>query len=163
MNSSRFRIVVALALLALAWLAADWYFSDEQKLRRRLAHIQKLVAKSPAESDIAGLATARKLSDVFADPFSVSAEPEGYSSSDRQALIGGIHSYRSRTSTLVLEITGEQIFLDDAGTGANTFFTARFLTDLGDLRGAEQYDTRIHWVKQSGEWMISDVKITAPR
>lgn len=161
MTSRPLQTLAAAAALIGLLLTANWYFSTEQKISRRLQRIQKLVAKIPTESDLSGLAKARSLSEMFAEPFTISARPEDYSTSDRQTLIRGIHQYRSRSSTLAMEITGQQIFLDATGDGANSFFTVRFLADLDDLRGADQYDVRIHWRDEDGTWQISDVQVSA--
>ena len=159
MSSRPVQVVVALAVIAGLFLTASWYWSDEQKIARRLQRIQKLVAKSPAESDLAGLAAARSLAEIFAEPFTVTVDPEGYSTSDRRTLMSGIHSFRERSSTLIMEITGRQTFLDENRDGANSFFTVRFLTGLSDLAAADQYDVRIHWRKEDGGWMIGDVRV----
>jgi len=161
MASRPAQLVAAITLLVGVWLAFDWYMSDERKIHRRLEHIQRLVAKTPAESDLAGLGSARKIAEQFAEPFAVRADPEGYSATDRRTLIGGIHQYRSRSSALVMEISGEQIFLDQNDSGANSFFTARFISDLSDLRSADRYDVRIHWVHSNKGWLIDDVQVSA--
>ena len=62
-------------------------------------------------------ATIRSISEIFAEPFSIAADPEGYTTSDRRTLISGIHQYRSRSSTLVMEVSGEETFLDGQGGG----------------------------------------------
>jgi hypothetical protein len=154
------KLLAAIAALVSIWAAASWYLSDEQKIHRRLQRIQKLVAKSPTESELAGLAVARSLAGMFAQPFSVTTEPVGYSTSDRGSLVSGIHQYRSRSSTLVMEISGEQIFLDAEGDGANSFFSARFLAGISDLQTAEQHDVRIHWLRHDGKWLINDVQVS---
>jgi hypothetical protein len=161
MISRPIQLVIAALLLVAGWLALDWYMSDEQRIHRRLQRMQSLVAKSPAESDLAGLGTARKISAMFADPFVVRTDPEGYSATDRRTLISGIHQYRSRSGTLVMEISGEEIYLDRETHGANSFFSARFITDISDLRTAETYDVRIHWVDADGEWMIDNIQVSA--
>ena len=163
MISRPIQIAVAMALLVALWFAFGWYTSAEQQIHRRTQHMQRLVAKTPRENDVAGLATAKKIADLFAEPFTVRTDPEGYSATDRRTLIAGIHQYRSRSLTLVMEISGEEIYVDEAGTGANSFFTARFLNDLTDLRRAERYDVRIHWIRSDGDWLIDDVQVSNAR
>lgn len=153
--SSRFaRVLLAVALVLGVYLFSAWYFSDVQRIHRRLSQIQRLVAKTPAESDLAAFAAARKISDLFADPFEARAEPAGYVAANRQQVASGIHQYRSRSTSLVMEIIDEQIFLDAEGVGANSFFTARFLSGLRDLTSAEHYDCKLHWTKVDGDWLI---------
>ena len=154
------RALFVVAIVLGVWLLSDWYFSDTQRIRRRLSEIQRLVAKSPAESDLAAFAAARRLSELFAEPFEARAEPAGYSTADRTQVASSVHQYRSRSTTLVMEILDEQIFLDAEGVGANSFFTARFLTDLGDLATSEQYDCKLHWIKAEGEWLIDHAQVT---
>ena len=160
MNVRLLRALVAVATVAAGWLLVNWYLSDERQIERRLTRIQRLVAKTPAESDLAALAAARAISETFSEPFEIRVEPAGHSTSDRSSLIGNVHQYRARSSALAMEISGLQLFFDTQKAGANTFFSARFIADIGDLVGEESYDFRIHWTKRDGDWLIDDVLVS---
>ena len=96
MSPRLLRGLIAVAALVGVWLAIDWYTSDTRQIRRQLGRIQKTVAKTPAESDLAGFAKARAISELFTEPFTAKAEPEGYATTDRASLASAIHQYRSR-------------------------------------------------------------------
>jgi hypothetical protein len=153
--------VLAGALVAIvAWVAISWYVAPERQIGRRLRRVQRLVAKAPGESDIAGLAAARSLSELFADSFTVRAEPRGFSLTDRQSLAAAVHRYRRRATTVVMEISDTQFFFDDTRSSANTYFSARFISDLGDLASEERFDFRVHWIDTDRGWAIDNVLVS---
>ena len=154
-------IVAGVALLA----AAGWFFfwrdSDERRIQGTVSEIQRLVARSPAESDLAALASARKIALYFTDPFSVVAEPVGFRTRDRRSLIGAIHQYRSRSRTLYMRVYDEDLRLDASRQRATLDLVAEFVNDLGDVAGAERYPMTIHWLKTDDDWRIESVELSA--
>jgi sugar phosphate isomerase/epimerase len=157
------KALLFLALLAGGWLALDWYRSDERQIRRQLGKLQRLAARSPAESDLAALAQAAEIAAFFVDPFRVVVEGEGIATSDRRELIAAIHRYRMRSPTLVVQIGEEQVFVDQAGAGANVFLVARFLADLGDLARDRPYRVRLHWSRHDSRWRVDAADVEAIR
>jgi hypothetical protein len=158
-NRAARRLLVGLALVLVAWGLLAWHRSDTRRIRRNLSRIQRLVAKAPGEGDLAGLAKARKIADLFSDPFDVRAEPVGFGTTDRGRLISGIHQYRSRSETLLMQVSGEELYFDQERTGATSYLTAEFINDLGDFAGTESYSLKVHWVRAEGEWRIGRVEV----
>ncbi|MDX1501621.1 MAG: hypothetical protein R3325_04595 [Thermoanaerobaculia bacterium] len=151
------------ALLALglgvAALLAACGDGEERRIRRALAEIRGLAAKAPGESELAGLATARKIALHFTDPVSVTAEPVGLATRDRRGLIGAIHQYRSRTDALYVRTYDEELELDPAGGRARMTLTVEFVRELADLAGAERYAVVLYWVRGDGEWLVEAAEV----
>lgn len=153
------RLLVGGAVLVAIWGFLTWQRSDARRIRRTMASIQRLVAKAPGESGLAGLGKARKITDFFADPFEVRAEPVGFATRDRNSLISGIHQYRSRSETILMQVSGSELYFDQEKTGATSYFTAEFINDLGDFKGTESYSLKLHWSEAGGNWLIDYVEV----
>jgi hypothetical protein len=158
-NRAAKRLLVAIALVLLAWGLLAWHRSDARRIRRTMSRIQRLVARAPGESELAGLAKARKIADLFSDPFEVRAEPVGSGTTDRGSLISGIHQYRSRSETLLMQVSGEELYFDQQRMGATSYLTAEFINDLGDFADTESYSLKIHWIQAEGKWRIGHVEV----
>jgi hypothetical protein len=154
------RVLAGACVAIAAWLAISWYFGPEQQIDRRLRRVQRLVAKVPPESNVAGLAAARALSEMFSEAFTIRAEPRGFSINDRRSLAAAVHRYRSRATTVVMEISGLQVYVDDSRTGANAYFTARFVSDLEDIGADQTYDFRVHWIDTDRGWLIDNLLVS---
>lgn len=155
-------IVAGVALFVAAGWLFFWRDTDERRIQRAISEIQRLVARSPAESDLAALANARKIALYFTDPFSVIAEPVGFRTRDRRSLIGAIHQYRSRSRTLYMRVYDDDLRLDASRQRATLDLIAEFVNDLGDLAGAERYPMTIHWLKTDDDWRIESVEVSGP-
>ena len=153
------RSLFALAALVLVLVAWWMWNSDSRRLGRRLAEIEELATKSPVETQFQGAARAKKLADLFASRFEAVAEPESYATSNRQDLIRGIIGYRARTSSLGVEISREELFIDPGGETATHYAYVEFYADLGDLAGTESYPLQISWVRENGEWRIAKAEL----
>lgn len=161
-RSSIRKLTLGLAVLSVAAFLLFRPGGDARKIHRSVRQIQKLVAKTPAETDLAGLASARKIAAYFTDPFSVRAESERFETRDRAQLIAAIHRYRSRSSTLFLRVYDQELALGPADGEATLSLTAEFVRGAGDLAGADRYPMLIRWRRLEGEWRIGSVEIGRP-
>jgi len=157
---TRAKGATALALLGVAvlWLFT-WYRSPERRIHRRIAQIESLVAKAPGEDNLTALGKARKLSELFAEPFEFEAEPFDFSTRDRQRLAAAIHQYRSRSQAIAVEIRDRETTVDREQGRGTSLLTVEFLTKFQDLAGREAYRFQINWVDEDGEWRIDYVSL----
>lgn len=140
-----------------------WIWNDEaRRIDRRLAKLCDLAGKSPTESQLQGAAKANAIADVFAADFELIAEPESYATSNRQDLIRGIMTYRSRSRTLVVDVLRKELFVDPGGLGATHYAYLQLVNDLGDLVGSETYPVRVEWAKQDGKWFVRTLEVLEP-
>ena len=93
-------VVAVFVLVAAAWVFVVWN-GDARRIDRRLAELQELAAKSLVEIQFQGAGKAKKIADLFASEFELSAESESYVTSSRQDLIRGVMAYRSRSRSSV--------------------------------------------------------------
>lgn len=152
------------ALLGLAALAAVavflfWPDGDERRIKRRVVELQKLVSKTPAESDLEGLSRARRVSELFADELEFVAEAYGFRATDRRSLAAGVAGYRSRSSAIAMRVYDEELRIDSRSRRATLLLTADFVTGLDDLAGRDAYRLQLNWVEQEGEWRIEYVRL----
>lgn len=148
----------AAALVGLGfWL----WNSDPRQINRRLSHLLKLGGKNPVETQFQGARKAKAISDLFAQEFELIAEPENYATTSRQDLIRAIVAYRSRSTTLTLDLVRQELFLDPTGASATQYAYIRFVTDLRGLLEAETFPVRMQWVEQDGEWLVEKLEVLA--
>ncbi len=152
-------IVVGLAAVAVAVWLLHWYTSPERRIERQLGRIQRAISKPPGESNLTALAKARAATDLFADSFEFVAEPFDFHTRDRQRLIAGIHQYRSRAQTILMQLPEKQISVDAASGRATSYVTVLFITKARDLAGREAYRFQINWVEEEGEWRMDFVRL----
>ena len=75
MSRRGLQATVALVVLLIGgWLVVRWWVSPQRQVNRRIKEIQKLVSKSPGESDLVALGKARRISEMFADNFAQFAD-----------------------------------------------------------------------------------------
>ncbi len=154
----RWLALAALVVLG-GWLFFRFSASDERRIGRRLDRLQELVAKVPGESRLEGLQRARRIAELFAEPFAVEAPAYGFDTSDRQRLAAGIHQYRAGSRTIGMRITGHDLAVDRRLRRATSHLTAHFVTGLDDLRGREAYRLQLNWAEQDGEWRIDYARL----
>ncbi len=153
------RLAVAVFVVVAGVLVLVVWQDDTRLLDRRLAELQSLAAKNLVETQFQGAGKAKKIANLFAAEFQLSAEPESYVTSSRQDLIRGVMAYRSRSRSLVVDIVRKQLFVDSGGSSATHYAYIRFLNDLGDLAGNESYPVQIEWVKEDGDWRIKKLEV----
>ena len=147
------------AALALAAALTACAGGEEGRIRRELAEIHRLVAKTPAETELESLARARQIALHFTDPLTVVAEPVDVTTRDRRSLMGTVLQYRSRASTLYLRIYDEEVLVDESRRRARLTATVEFVRDLADLAGAERYAVTLHWVRVEDDWQIERAEL----
>ena len=152
-------LALGLAVVVAGWIVLAWYGNDERRIGRQLKKLQELVAKSPNETDLASLSRAREVTNLFADPFEVVAEPFDFHTQDRQALGVGIHSYRSRAESIRMRVRERELTVDKKSRRATLYLTTDFVTDFRDFMGREAYRWQVNWVEQEGEWRIDYAKL----
>lgn len=158
----RTRRLLALAGLAIAlgtWWFHSWYTSPERRIVRQLGRIQKLIAKAPGESNLTALGKARAATDLFASEFEFEAAAFDFHTRDRQRLISGIHHYRSRAQTILMQLAEREISVDAAAGRASSHVTTHFITKTRDVAGREAYRFQINWLREEGEWRMDYVRL----
>jgi len=155
-------VVAALAGLLLVlsgWWLIDWYTSPERRIDGQLGEIQKLISKAPGENNLNALAKARAATELFADSFEFEARQFDFHTRDRQQLISGIHQYRTRAETILMQFPEREIAVDKELGRATSQVTAHFITKTRDLAGREAYRFQINWIEQEGEWRMDYVRL----
>jgi hypothetical protein len=151
--------VALAALLIGGWLLVRWWLSPERRINKKIQQIQKLVSKTPGESDIVALGKARKVSDMFADSFEFRAEDFDFYTRDRQRLAGGVHQYRSYSQAIAMRVRDKELTVDEEHRRASTYLIADFVTKARDITGREAFRFRIDWLEQGGDWQIDFVEL----
>lgn len=155
---------VGLALVGLlaaigVWWLFGWYTSPERRINAQLGEIQKLISKAPGENNLNALAKARAATELFADSFEFEAQPFDFHTRDRQQLISGIHQYRSRAQTILMQFPDRDLSVEAQHGRATSHVTAQFITKARDLTGREAYRFQINWVEQDGQWRMDYVRL----
>lgn len=148
-----------LLLIIGSWWLYGWYTSPERRINKQLSQIQKLISKAPGENNLNALAKARAATDLFADTFEFEAEQFDFHTRDRQQLISGIHQYRSRAQTILMQIPEKELSVDARHGRATSHVTAQFITKTRDLTGREAYRFQINWLEQDGVWRMDYVRL----
>ncbi len=158
---SRSVVIALVGLLVLlgGWQLVSWYTSPERRINAQLSEIQDLISKAPGENNLEALANARAATQLFADPFEFEARQFDFHTRDRQQLISGIHSYRSRAQTILMQFPEKEISVDPGHGRATSHVTAHFITKARDIAGREAYRFQINWVEQDGEWRMDYVRL----
>lgn len=151
--------LAGLLVLLGGWWLLSWYTSPERRINAQLSEIQKLISKAPGENNLNALAKARAATGLFADSFEFVAEPFDFHTRDRQQLISGIHQYRSRAQTILMQFPDKDLSVDKEHGRATSQVTAHFITKARDVAGREAYRFQINWVEQDGEWRMDYVRL----
>jgi hypothetical protein len=146
-------------LLIGGWWLYRWFTSPQRLIERNLATIQKLISKPPGESDLAALGKARSAAELFANRFEFEAEQFDFHTRDRRQLISGIHQYRSRAQTILMQLRDQELSVDERHGRATSHVTALFITKARDFAGREAYRFQINWLEQEGEWRMDYVRL----
>ena len=151
--------LAAVALILGGWWWYTWYTSPERQIDKQLDQIQKLIAKAPGEDNLGALAKARAATELFADSFEFEASQFDLHTRDRQQLISGIHQYRSRAQTILVQYPEKELSIDTDQARATSHVTVLFVTKARDLAGREAYRFQINWLEQDGEWRMDYVRL----
>jgi hypothetical protein len=152
-------VIVALLLAAGGWWLVAWYTSPTRRIGRQLSEIEKLIAKPPGESNLTALNKARLAAELFADNFEFVAEEFDFHTRDRQQLLSGIHQYRSRSQTILMQVRDREISVVPEQHRATSYVIAHFITKARDISGREAYRFQINWLEQEGEWRMDYVRL----
>lgn len=152
------------ALLAFAAALAVWFFAIRSpgvdgQVRRRLDEVQKLVGKVPGETNLESLNKARKISELFATDFEFTAPQFDFATRDRRTLVGAIHDYRSRSSTVAMLTRDVEVSVDEAARRATVHLVAEFVSGVDDILGREAYAFQINLKEENDEWRIDYVRL----
>jgi hypothetical protein len=153
------RLAAVIVLLLGGWWLFGWYTSPQRRIGKQLQRIQGLIAKAPGEDNLKALAKARAAADLFAESFEFVAEPFDFQTRDRQSLIRGFLTYRSRAQTILVEIPRKELSVDEAQGRATSLVTVQLITQARDLGGREAYRFQINWRKQDGQWRVDYVRL----
>ena len=137
----------------------QWYTSPERRIHNQLGEIQKLISKAPGENNLNALAKARAATELFAESFEFEAEQFDFHTRDRQQLIAGIQTYRSRAQTILLQFPDKELSVDTEHGRATSHVTAQFITKARDIAGREAYRFQINWIEEEGEWRMDFVRL----
>ena len=160
MSRKRLQATVALVVLVIAgWMTVRWWVSPERRINKKIQQIQKLVSKTPGESDIVALGKARRVSEMFADSFEFRAEDFDFYTRDLQRLAAGVHQYRSYSQAIAMRVRDKELVINEEHRRASTYLIADFVTKARDITGREAYRFRIDWVEQDGDWRIDFVEL----
>ena len=151
--------LATVALILCSWWWYQWYTSPERQIDNRLGQIQKLIAKAPGEDNLGALAKARAATELFADSFEFEARQFDFHTRDRQQLISGIHQYRSRAQTILVQFPEKDLAVNAGQARATSHVTVQFVTKARDLAGREAYRFQINWLEQGGEWRMDYVRL----
>ena len=151
--------VALVVLLIGGWMVVRWWVSPRRQVSRTIKEIQKLVSKSPGESDLVALGRARRVSEMFADNFEFRADGFDFYTRDRQRLAAGVHQYRSYSQAIAMRVRDKGLTIDKEHGRASSVLIADFVTQARDINGREAYRFRIDWVEQEGDWKIDFVEL----
>ena len=144
-------------------IAGWWFFSwctrPERRIGSQLHRIQELIAKAPTETELTALGKARAATELFASQFEFEAEAFGFHTRDRQQLIAGIHQYRSRAQTILMQLPEKEISVAPDHQRATSYVTVLFITQMRDLAGREAYRFQINWLREDGLWRMDYVRL----
>lgn len=140
-------------------MTVRWWVSPERQIEKGIKRMQKLVSKTPGESDLVALGKARNVSEMFADSFEFRAEGFDFYTRDRQRLAAGVHQYRSFSQAIAMRVRDKELTVDVEHRRASTYLVADFVTQARDITGREAYRFRIDWVEQEGDWKIDFVEL----
>ena len=152
-------VLGAIALILGGWWWYGWFTSPERQIAKQLGRIQKLISKAPGEDNLRALAKAKQATGLFADNFEFVAEQFDFHTRDRQQLISGIHQYRSRAETILMQFTEKELSVDTEHGRATSHVTAQFISKAKDLAGREAYRFQINWMEKDGEWRMDYVQL----
>lgn len=159
-GSRSVRLAVGAALLLVGgWWWYGWFSSPKRQIDKQLGRIQKLISKAPGEDNLGALAKARAATELFADNFEFVAEQFDFHTRDRQQLISGIHQYRSRAQTILMQYPEKELSVDARQGRATSHVTVQFITQARDIAGREAYRFQINWLEQDGEWRMDYVQL----
>jgi hypothetical protein len=152
----RWAAVAALAVALL--LALRWWRSDERRIHAAFDGMLAAAEKSGEESQLDRLGHARRFAEVFAFEFVVSAQPYSGTITDRQQLMGILDAYRSASRTVTARGVDRELTVRDNGT-ADLFAVIDLDGSAGGGPGRERFRARFSWVRENGEWRISEAEI----
>ena len=159
-GSKSVRLAVgAVVLIVGGWWWYGWFTSPERQIDKQLGRIQKLISKAPGEDNLGALAKARAATELFAKNFEFVAEHFDFHTRDRQLLISGIHQYRSRAQTILMQYPEKELSVDARQGRATSHVTVQFITQARDIAGREAYRFQINWLEQDGEWRMDYVQL----
>lgn len=159
-GSKSVRLAVGAVLLIVGgWWWYGWFTSPERQIDKQLGRIQKLISKAPGEDNLGALAKARAATELFANNFEFVAEQFDFHTRDRQKLISGIHQYRSRAQTILMQYPEKELSVDSEQGRATSHVTVQFITQARDIAGREAYRFQINWLEQDGQWRMDYVQL----
>lgn len=153
------RLAALLLLFAAVPLLWTWWASDRRRIDRRLDELREAVEKSGPESALAAVASARAVTELFAEPFEVRAEAVGFSTRDRRQLMRWVHRYRSTAEHISMRIDRESLAVSGEHGRASLIaaFAFRSGGPLGD--SSERYRVQVNWKEESDGWRIDYVDL----
>ena len=157
-SNLRFILLVVAAALVV-WFVATRNQGIEGQVRRQIDEVQKLVGKVPGENNLESLNRARRVSELFATDFEFVAPQFDFATRNRRALVGAIHDYRSRSSTVAMLTRDLEISVDEAARRATVHLIAEFVSGVDDLLSREAYAFQINVKEENDEWRIDYVRL----
>ncbi len=153
-----------IAAIAVILVAAVYFLfqmgksDDEQQVSALLDKLENLGSKSPHETQIETLGTARKLAACFVEQPYLRV-PHFSQASSRKELTGAMAGMRSQVPEADVSLSSRVIKISEDGRTASVNFigTADVNTRGGSEYSRQPYHMKL--VKVDGEWLIAEVTV----
>jgi len=161
LNRRRFLLLLAGAGAVAAGfgLVRFWRGRDERQIRRRVARLCELFAKTGGESELISLARASEIAQSLAEGFRIElGAPFREHIADRDQLRIAIHQVRSHADHIAVAILDHTIVIDEGGARAESELAVRVRADAGGEADSEMRRFNLAWMKEDRTWRISAVR-----
>lgn len=158
MRAGWVRVGAAAAVAVALLLALRWYRSDERRIRKAFDDLLAAVEKSGEESPLDRLGHARSFSKLFAASFVITAKPYEGTITDRQQLMAIVDGYRTNAESVRARGVDRELTVRGNGT-ADLYAVIEIDGAYGSGPGRERFRARFSWVKEDGDWRISEAEI----
>ncbi len=159
MSARSLKVAVAAGGLVALWLLWGWYQSPQRRLYRRLDALAGRLETSGDEGALVAAATARGVVGFFAPGFLVRARPYEGELREPQQLAGAVMRFRAGARRLRIGVSDRQLTLAPDGRSGELRFAATVTLDRGNGPGRESWNVRSLWIRDQGEWRISELEL----
>lgn len=149
--------VPAAAVLLVGLLIVFWRGRDARAIHRRLDELRELVSKDGEEKPLAQLAQTREVIEYFTPDAPIIVGSPLPALQGRQEIAALFHQARAVFRTIDVKIRDRALQIAADKLGATMDMTAEVVAEgLGETV-REVREIRTNWVKQDGDWLISEV------
>lgn len=151
-------LVYAAVAVAAVVLLVRGCGSEEKRVMRRLDDLAEIVDRGEGESALDTAARARRLGEMFTDPFTVRLEPFGQEISDRQGLMRTFAAYRGGYRRIEVGWRDVEIAVAPGERQASaTAVAVASGLDAGGLPARDAFRLTFRWQREDGEWRLREV------